>query len=129
MENEIGEYRELLSIRKNVHQTVGSLELCWSCERVCECRAASVREGAPVWICDECTGKLSANAGEAVTLSAEREIPDLSPDPLPDSNNATRNLVESAQNHVWMRQCPRCNSAIEKRDALDIWKCSGCGWE
>jgi len=130
MEIGVGEYGELLSIRKNVHRTVGSLELCWSCQRICECQEASVNEDTPLlWVCNECLGKLSAKAGGAVALSAERGFPDLWPDLPSDFNDVASNLVESERNHVWMRQCPGCNSPIEKRNALDLWKCHRCGWE
>ena len=126
----LGDYRELASIRMNVRRSVQSLELCLVCQRLCECKESFVNKDAQVWVCDECFGKFSAMVGGVMAVSVERDPPGHSPDPSSlRPNDFESNLAVSARTHVWMRQCPQCKSAIEKRDALDPWKCPRCGWE
>jgi hypothetical protein len=53
----VTEYRELLEMRGNIRRAVDSLEVCWSCQNVCECDAAVVDDGPPVWLCDGCSSR------------------------------------------------------------------------
>ena len=52
------EIDELEGMRKNVRESVATLELCWSCQRVSHCDIAMVDDAAPVWLCHDCQDKL-----------------------------------------------------------------------
>jgi len=30
---------------------------------------------------------------------------------------------------MWMRECPKCKTIIEKEHSSDAWKCFCCGWD
>jgi hypothetical protein len=51
------EVEELSHMRDNVRRSVDALELCWSCQRICECEPATVDDGPPVWLCSDCATK------------------------------------------------------------------------
>ena len=46
-------------MRNHVSRTVNSLELCWGCERICECEEWLINEAVPVWVCIDCLAKVS----------------------------------------------------------------------
>ena len=48
------EAEELSQMRDNIRRSVDALELCWSCQRVCECEPVTVDDGPPVWMCSDC---------------------------------------------------------------------------
>lgn len=52
------ELDELIEMRENIRRSVQALELCWSCQRVCECEQRIVDDAAPVWLCRECQSTL-----------------------------------------------------------------------
>ena len=52
------ELDELEAMRKNIRESVATLELCWSCQRVSHCDIAMVDDAAPVWLCRDCQDKL-----------------------------------------------------------------------
>jgi hypothetical protein len=54
MEMALAEYQELITLRRNIHSNVMSLEVCWSCERVSECGHSFGHDGGAVWLCKEC---------------------------------------------------------------------------
>jgi hypothetical protein len=45
---------ELRRMRDSVRRSVNSLELCWSCQRICECEQWLANESVPLWLCTEC---------------------------------------------------------------------------
>lgn len=55
MNHEQEQQVELRRERENIRLSVNSLELCWGCDRVCECEQWLVNEATPVWLCLECT--------------------------------------------------------------------------
>ena len=60
MNNALMEVGQLRQMRENVRRSVDLLELCWSCQRICECQHGLVDDGAPVWLCQECLGRLQS---------------------------------------------------------------------
>lgn len=52
------EIEELEAMRKNIRESIATLELCWSCQRVSHCDIAMVDDAAPVWLCRGCQSKL-----------------------------------------------------------------------
>lgn len=60
MQVSLAEAQELSNIRDNVRRSVNALELCWSCQRICECEPGVVDDGGPVWLCLECYCQLRA---------------------------------------------------------------------
>lgn len=65
---------ELKQLQDLVLQSVGSQELCWSCQRVCECEQWLVNDTVPLWLCPDCFfetwQRLETLAMSPVTLSA-----------------------------------------------------------
>ena len=61
MQTSLLELEELREMRENVHRNVDALELCWSCQQICECEQRLVDDAAPVWLCRECGSKLAAS--------------------------------------------------------------------
>jgi len=59
MEKKSEAYREFHRMKQNVSRCVNSLELCWSCERICECEQWLANEAVPVWLCMECLSEVS----------------------------------------------------------------------
>ena len=53
------EFRELKEMKENIRRSVNALELCWSCQRICECEQGIVDDAAPVYLCTGCRGKFS----------------------------------------------------------------------
>ena len=54
------ELDELEAMRKNIRESVATLELCWSCQRVSHCDIAMVDDAAPVWLCRNCQNDLAS---------------------------------------------------------------------
>ncbi len=67
MRNTPVEALELRKIRRNVRRSVESLELCWACQRICECEHRMVESGPPVWLCQECLQKLPIRSRKAAS--------------------------------------------------------------
>ena len=59
MESTTMDFRELVTMRENIRAKVGLLELCWSCQRVSECRQWLINEMVPVWLCTTCVDEVS----------------------------------------------------------------------
>jgi hypothetical protein len=53
------EFKELIAMRHNIREKVGLLELCWSCQKVSECRQWLINESIPVWLCGKCVEEVS----------------------------------------------------------------------
>ncbi len=70
MDMGIDEFRELIRIRENVGRHVKSLELCWSCQRVSECKLWLENEAAPVWLCGDCLAQLSCRQEEFILIAS-----------------------------------------------------------
>ena len=73
MDSSIAEARELKCMRDTVTRIVNSLELCWGCDRICECEQWVANETVPVWLCIECLSevayRLEKTSGVPVSLS------------------------------------------------------------
>ncbi len=54
MDNSLSDSQELKHMRETVSRIVNSLELCWGCDRICECEQWVANETVPVWLCIEC---------------------------------------------------------------------------
>ena len=59
MENTAIEFRELITMRANIREKVGLLELCWSCQKISECRQWLINDMVSVWLCDRCVDEVS----------------------------------------------------------------------
>jgi hypothetical protein len=68
------ECHELRELRDHVSESVNSLELCASCERICECEQVLANEAVPVWLCIGCrlefSYRLERLSGMPVSLSS-----------------------------------------------------------
>lgn len=61
---------ELGEMKANVRRSLQSLELCWGCERICECERGRVdADVEPVWLCCECQVRSQSTAKSATWLS------------------------------------------------------------
>ncbi len=69
MSNTPVEALELMKIRKNVRRSVESLELCWACQRICECEHRMVENGPAVWLCQECLQRLQIRSRKATSAA------------------------------------------------------------
>lgn len=49
---------EWIQMRENVRRVVGSLEICWRCQRVAECRKYILGNTVGVWLCSDCLGEM-----------------------------------------------------------------------
>jgi len=58
------EFKELIAMRHNIREKVDLLELCWSCQKVSECRQWLINESIPVWLCDKCVEEVSYRMSE-----------------------------------------------------------------
>ena len=52
---------ELKQMRESICRCVNSLELCWGCNRICECERWLMNESIPVWLCSDCLYMVSYN--------------------------------------------------------------------
>ncbi|MBI2815970.1 MAG: hypothetical protein HYX72_03425 [Acidobacteria bacterium] len=59
MNTTVIEAEELRHMRETVSRTVNLLELCWGCDRVCECEQWVANESVPVWLCIECLSEVA----------------------------------------------------------------------
>ena len=63
---------ELKALRENVSRIVNSLELCWGCERICQCGQWVVKQEVVLWLCNECltsvSRRLEDNSGDAFCI-------------------------------------------------------------
>ena len=59
-------------MREEVSRMVNSLEMCWSCERICRCDAWLANEAVPVWLCGDCAPeaayRLEKQSGVPISL-------------------------------------------------------------
>ncbi len=69
MSNTPVEALELMKIRMNVRKSVESLELCWACQRICECEHRMVENGPAVWLCHECLQRLQIRSRKATAAA------------------------------------------------------------
>ncbi len=53
------DFRELITMRANIREKVGLLELCWSCQKISECRQYLINETVPAWLCGKCVDEVS----------------------------------------------------------------------
>jgi hypothetical protein len=64
--------KELKTLRENVSRIVQSLELCWGCERICQCEQWIVKQEVALWLCKDCLSsvsrRLEKQAGDPVSL-------------------------------------------------------------
>ena len=49
---------EWIQMRENIRRVVGSLEVCWRCQRVSECRKYILGNTVGVWLCNDCLGEM-----------------------------------------------------------------------
>jgi len=47
---------EWIQMRENIRRVVGSLEVCWRCQRIAECRKYILEN--TVWLCNDCLGEM-----------------------------------------------------------------------
>lgn len=59
MELNAMEFRELIAMRANIREKVGLLELCWSCQKISECRQWLINDMVPVWLCEKCVDEVT----------------------------------------------------------------------
>jgi ribosomal protein L37AE/L43A len=45
--------QDIKEMREHIRQSVNALELCATCQRICECEQRHVN-GGDVWVCVEC---------------------------------------------------------------------------
>ena len=50
----LAERRELREMREAVRSSVEALELCWSCQKVSECKARTIDDAPLVPLCPTC---------------------------------------------------------------------------
>ncbi len=127
MQNALSQNQELREMQDHVHRVVNSLELCWHCERICECERWSV-QAAAVWLCSECLSETLQGLAQPpeVSASIRAALPKL----LSDLNGSERLSVEvEREPGVWTRACPRCGAVLEKKRLGDSWSCARCGWQ
>ena len=53
---------ELREMQDNVREAVNSLEQCWCCVQISECKQGIVDDAAPVWLCGHCQTRCRAAA-------------------------------------------------------------------
>ena len=65
-------YKELRQMSDSVRHSVNSLELCWSCDRICACEQWLVNEAIAVWLCLDCASegayRLEKHSGMPISL-------------------------------------------------------------
>ena len=69
MSNTPVEVLELIKIRRNVRRSVESLELCWACQRICECEHRMVENGPAVWLCQACLQRLQIRSRKTASAA------------------------------------------------------------
>ena len=63
------EFKELITMRHNIREKVGLLELCWSCQNVSECRQWLINESIPMWLCAGCVEEVCYRMTEEAGMS------------------------------------------------------------
>ena len=127
----LAEFRELISIRRNVRQIVNSLELCCSCHRICECEQHFSNKVVSVWLCRECLDRVFWQLEEqtGMHLRMDQDLQEQSPSGRSQSGIPNKITSQTPRGQFWIRECPRCKAPIEKQRPSDGWKCPGCGWK
>ena len=67
MYSSLAEMEDLREMRNNVRRGVNALDVCWSCENVCEVSRTILGDGHRVWLCPACER-------EAVAYRSKAEI-------------------------------------------------------
>ena len=71
------EFKELITMRANIREKIGLLELCWSCQNVSECRQWLINDMVPVWLCEKCVEevsyRMSDDTGLPLSVTTARE--------------------------------------------------------
>ena len=49
---------EMMEMRENIRRAVGSLEVCWRCQKVSECQKYILGNLVLVWLCCGCMGEM-----------------------------------------------------------------------
>jgi hypothetical protein len=131
MDMGLAEFREFISIRVNVHRSVASLELCWSCQRICECKKWFMNAAVPICLCSDCVGTVSCRLEErtGLPLSMEENPQSRVSFYHSHSEDSQKFPMETAIEQIWVRECPRCKAPIQKEQPSDSWKCPRCGCE
>jgi hypothetical protein len=57
MPTALEEFVELIRMRENVRRSVDTLELCWGCQKICECQKPLGEDDEPHWLCEHCLEK------------------------------------------------------------------------
>ena len=127
MQNGLSQNQELKEMQDHVRRVVNSLELCWHCERICECERWAVNQAIAVWLCAECLSETLQGLAQPseFRVSVRTALPKL----LSDLNNSGRLPVEVERKQVWTKVCPRCKAVMEKKRSEDSWSCARCGWQ
>ena len=60
------EVEELRGLKNNIRRGVNALEICWSCEVVCEASAWKLEGRRQVWLCPACYERQKKHLLEAV---------------------------------------------------------------
>jgi len=50
--------QEWLEMRRNILRAVHSLELCWKCQKICECQKYVLGHTVLVWLCKGCWSEM-----------------------------------------------------------------------
>ena len=58
------EMQELRQMRDNIRRSVQALELCWSCQSICDGEAVIIGDGPPVSLCSACSEQVGSTAKE-----------------------------------------------------------------
>jgi hypothetical protein len=120
------EKQELARMRDNVCRKINALELCWYCDRICECEQSFINESFPVWLCGKCSPEVSYRL-EKLTGVPVAILPLTTQDF--DRRVRTAVEIESSKRQMRTSRCLCCNSMIEKKRLSDKWICGQCGWE
>ena len=50
--------KDWIEMRENIQKAIGSLEICWKCQRVSECQKYVLGNMVIVWLCRGCLTEL-----------------------------------------------------------------------
>ena len=50
--------KDWIEMRENIQKAIGSLEVCWKCQRVAECQKYVLGNMVMVWLCRKCLTEL-----------------------------------------------------------------------
>jgi hypothetical protein len=68
------EFKELIRTQENVRRHANTLELCSYCQRISECQHSVGDDGMPVWLCNDCWGKVSFSLPPSRARAGERRM-------------------------------------------------------